>query len=422
MPSKCKFEGCNKQSAYNTLGKTKPLYCNSHREEGMINVINKRCIFEACNKQPTYNIPGETKRLYCDSHKEDGMVNVINKRCIFEGCNKQASFNTLVEKSGLYCNSHKEDGMVNVKSKKCIFEGCNKLSTYNIPGESKGLYCSSHKKDGMITVIYKRCIIEGCNKIPKFNTQGESKGLYCKSHREEGMIDVRNRRCIFEGCNKQPIYNKEIHLKPLYCNSHKQNGMFDVINKRCKNDWCETFIRNPKYEGYCAYCFINDPKNDDKPIIKNYKTKETAVRDYILEKYPDFTWICDKIIQGGCYKRRPDLMLDLGYQVIIIEVDENQHTSYDCICENKRLMEISQDINHRNLIFIRFNPDSYNTRENKKIKSCWKIDKQSGILLISSQSDWNIRLKVLEETLKYWINNETNKMLECIELFYDGFE
>ena len=383
MPSKCKFKGCNKQSAYNTLGKTKPLYCNSHREEGMINVINKRCIFE--------------------------------------GCNKQASFNTLVEKSGLYCNSHKEDGMVNVKSKKCIFEGCNKLSTYNIPGESKGLYCSSHKKDGMINVIYKRCIIEGCNKIPKFNTQGESKGLYCKSHREEGMIDVRNRRCIFEGCNKQPIYNKEIHLKPLYCNSHKQNGMFDVINKRCKNDWCETFIKNPKYEGYCAYCFIN--MFPDNKISKNYKTKEIAVRDYISERYPDFTWICDTRIPDGCSRRRPDLMLDLGYQVIIIEIDENQHTSYDCICENKRLMELSQDIEHRNLIFIRFNPDAYKTRENKTIKSCWKINNSSGgISRISSQSDWNIRLKVLEETLKYWINNKTDKTIEVVELFYDGFE
>ena len=115
-------------------------------------------------------------------------------------------------------------------------------------------------------------------------------------------------------------------------------------------------------------------------------------------------------------------MLDLEYQVIIIEVDENQHTSYDCSCENKRLMELSQDIGHRNLIFIRFNPDSYKTRENKTIKSCWKINKVSGILIISSKSDWNNRLKVLEETLEYWINNETDKTIEVVQLFYDGFE
>ena len=186
----------------------------------------------------------------------------------------------------------------------------------------------------------------------------------------------------------------------------------------CKNSWCETSA-NSKYEGYCRYCFIN--MFPDKPISKNYKTKEIAVKDYILKEYPDFTWICDKKVQDGCSKRRPDLMLDLGYQVIIIEVDENQHIAYDCSCENKRLMELSKDINHRNLIFIRFNPDAYKTRENKTIKSCWKINKKNGILIISSQSDWDSRLNVVKETIQYWIDNETNKMIECIELFYDEF-
>ena len=268
-----------------------------------------------------------------------------------------------------------------------------------------------------------KCKEEGCNKQPHYNIPGESKGLFCGEHREEGMVDVKNKKCKFEeGCNKQPKFNIPGESKGLYCDSHKKNGMVDVVNKKCKNNLCNTQYNNPKYEGYCAYCFINDPKNADKPILRNFKTKETAVRDYILEKYPDFTWRCDKRIQDGCSRRRPDLMLDLGYQVIIIEIDENQHTSYDCSCENKRLVELSKDINHRNLIFIRFNPDSYITRENETINSCWKIDKRSGILILSSETNWNNRLKVLEEKIKYWINNETNKMIEEVELFYDGFE
>ena len=55
--------------------------------------------------------------------------------------------------------------------------------------------------------------------------------------------------------------------------------------------------------------------------------------------------------------RRPDLMVDLGYQVVIIEIDENQHISYDCSCENKRLMQLSQDVGHRPVVFIRVHPD-----------------------------------------------------------------
>ena len=67
----------------------------------------------------------------------------------------------------------------------------------------------------------------------------------------------------------------------------------------------------------------------------------------------------DKKIQDGCSTRRPDLFLDLGYQIIIIEIDENQHIDYDCSCENKRIMELSQDVGHRPIVFIRFNPDDY---------------------------------------------------------------
>lgn len=75
----------------------------------------------------------------------------------------------------------------------------------------------------------------------------------------------------------------------------------------------------------------------DKPVARNYKTKEFAVVEYIKNIFPDFTWIQDKKVQDGCSSKRPDLLLDLGYQVIIIEIDENQHTDYDCSCENKRL-------------------------------------------------------------------------------------
>ena len=58
----------------------------------------------------------------------------------------------------------------------------------------------------------------------------------------------------------------------------------------------------------------------DKPVIRNYKTKEKDVVDRIKEIFPDFTWVHDKKIQDGCSKRRPDLLLDLGSHIIIIEI------------------------------------------------------------------------------------------------------
>ena len=186
----------------------------------------------------------------------------------------------------------------------------------------------------------------------------------------------------------------------------------------CKSSWCET-RGNKKYEGYCLPCFVNNPENSDKPVWRNYKTKEKDVVDRIKESFPDFTWVADKKVFDGCSRRRPDLLLDMGSHIIIVEVDENKHTDYDCSCENKRLMELSQDLQHRPIIFIRFNPDSYINSEGKSIKSCWKLN-NLGVITISKskQTEWEERIDKLKQQIKYWVDNPTDKTIEIIELFY----
>ena len=126
----------------------------------------------------------------------------------------------------------------------------------------------------------------------------------------------------------------------------------------CKTVMCPT-RGYTKYEGYCMPCFVNNPENKDKPAMRNYKTKEKDVVDRITKTYTNFTWVSDRKVQDGCSLRRPDLLLDMGSHIIILEVDENKHSNYDCSCENKRLMILSQDLQHRPIVFIRFNPDSY---------------------------------------------------------------
>ena len=185
----------------------------------------------------------------------------------------------------------------------------------------------------------------------------------------------------------------------------------------CKSSWCHT-RGNSKYNGYCLYCCINI--FPDIQVSRNYKTKENEVVDKIKEKFPDFTWIHDKKVEDGCSKRRPDLLLDMGDRIIIVEIDENKHTAYDCSCENKKLMEISKDLQHRPIIFIRFNPDSYIDKNGVKISSCWKVN-GLGVLQIHKQTEWNERIKILNLQIQYWIDNKTNKTIEIIELFYDNY-
>jgi hypothetical protein len=194
--------------------------------------------------------------------------------------------------------------------------------------------------------------------------------------------------------------------------------MVNVKDKTCKSDWCTTIVQE-KYDGYCLFCYIN--LFPDKPVSRNYKTKEYAVVEYVKNKFPNLHWIADKIVNGGCSRRRPDLLLDLGYQIVIVEVDENQHTDYDCSCQNKRIMELSQDLGHRPIVFIRFNPDDYE-KDGITITSCWGQNK-NGICVVkkSKKDEWVQRLIVLEEHINYWINptNMTNKTIETIQLFYD---
>ena len=186
----------------------------------------------------------------------------------------------------------------------------------------------------------------------------------------------------------------------------------------CRSSWCHT-SGNKKYEGYCMPCFVNNPDNMFKPEMRNHKTKEKEVVDFIMENYPKFTWVADRKVQDGCSRRRPDLLLDMGSHIIIVEIDENKHSGYDCSCENKRLMEISQDLQHRPIVFIRFNPDSYRDQQGMLIKSCWQLNAHGVMtIMLNKRNEWNGRMRTLNQQIHHWIDNIPEKMVEIIELFY----
>ena len=338
--------------------------------------------------------------------------------CIYAGCKIIPNYNTEGETKGIYCSVHKLDGMVDVISPTCIHTGCKKQPTFNNEGATNALYCSAHKLEGMVNVISPTCIRAGCKTRPTFNTEGNTKALYCSAHKLEGMVNVISPTCIHAGCKKQPTFNTEGATKGLYCSVHKLDGMVGVKNPTCKSTWCSTYVQ-AKYDGYCLHCYMH--LFPDKPVSRNYKTKEYAVGEFVKTTFQGLSWIADKQVSGGCSKKRPDLLLDLGFQILIIEVDENQHTDYDCSCENKRIMELSQDVGHNPIVFIRFNPDDYE-ENGTKISSCWVLDR-NGICVIkkSKGCEWTQRLNTLKEQICYWTNptNTTSKTIETIHLFYD---
>ena len=381
------------------------------------------CLEDGCKITPHFNFEGETKRLYCSIHKKQDMINIGKHTCLEVGCKVTPSFNFEGETKRLYCTRHKKNNMINLDKPICLEDGCKITSHFNFEGETKRLYCSIHKKNNMINLDKHKptCLEDGCKIRANFNFEGETKRLYCLIHKKNNMINLDKPICLEDGCKIRANFNFEGETKGIYCSIHKKNNMMNVNKKTCKSEWCDTQVRTEKYDDYCLYCYIN--LFPDKPVSRNYKTKEFSVVEFVKKKFSDLDWISDKIINEGCSKKRPDLLLDLGYQILIIEIDENQHKSsnYDCSCENKRIMELSADMGHRPIVFIRFNPDTY-IKDGTKITSCWGIN-EKGICVIkkSKTKEWKDRLNTLEHHITYWLSSDniTNKTIETIELYYD---
>ena len=432
---KCDILNCETRASFNILGQ-KPTVCAEHQIPGMVNVLDKKCEFEECMKLARYNIISEKNGVWCIDHKKTDMV-IVKKHsmCKYNNCEKQPSFNFLNKKGAKYCFEHKEDNMVDVINKSCKFDGCTKQPNFNNLNEISGIFCSEHKEQQMVNVTSIKCETDGCLKRPTYNKPGK-KPQYCKKHRQTEMVNVLTHTCITDDCLKMRIYNI-LGEKPMYCKQHKTDNMINVADKRCKTPLCDIIVRK-KFEGYCLRCFIH--LFPDRKISRNYKTKETHVGDFVKEAFPDKTFLFDKKIEDSCLKSRPDILIDMGFQVIIVEVDETQHKNYNYMCENKRMMKIwktindinadddeadeedeknENNLNYRSVIFIRFNPDGYSDN-GTIIDSCWKLNSK-GICQTKKDklNEWNDRLNELKNQIEYWSVNKTDKVIEVVHLFYD---
>jgi hypothetical protein len=338
----------------------------------------------------------------------------INKKCricIYNGCTKRMNFNYLNCKKALYCKEHKLNDMVDVLHLKC--DKCNATRpTFNYEYESKPLYCKRCALPDMIDITSRRC--ERCKiRQSSFNYETENIRLYCKKCALPGMVDIVNKNKKCKKCkNKIACFNLINKKKAEFCFDCKLDDMTDIKNKKCK--LCNFIQPATKFKNMCAGCFYYT--NPDTVLARNHKTKENQIiRD--LNNELDNIIIQDKIILNGCSRRRPDGLIKLNDYNIIIEIDENQHRGADYSCENKRLMEIFQDLGNSPLTIIRFNPDAYKL-ENQTFKSLFGITKSDGKLKIINQKEYKYRFNKLLEIVKKNINSIPNKEFNVIQLFY----
>ena len=162
----------------------------------------------------------------------------------------------------------------------------------------------------------------------------------------------------------------------------------------------------------CSRCFYNFYPNDKIP--RRYKMKQHYFNEKLIEEFGVNFFQYDKKIKCGCSGRMPDWFIDCFKYSIIIELDEDQH-KYNS-CDEKRMMELFQDLGNRNLVLIRINPDKYKGKT-KKRKGCFDFDEKN--TLICNEKKFNKRFNLLIQKIKYYMDNQPTKELTIERLFFD---
>ena len=368
---RCQKEGC-KKSAYHSTN-----FCKKHGG-------GRRCQKEGCNTSASDG--GNIK--FCKKHgggnrcKENGCINSAQNsteyckthgggyRCKHENCNKPAvDINFCITHGGNNC---KEEGC-----KKCARSGSD--------------FCVTH--GGGI------CEIEGCTSGKKGSSD------FCVLH-------GGGRRCKKEECITGARENTD------FCTKHN-GGLLKMYPERaCKNCNYIYVIPSSKFTPFCFRCYC--VLNPNIEIPRQYKIKEHLLGDELKSTFPDLKLVFDKVIDGGCSLRRPDIRIELFTHTIIIENDENGD-NHPSLCDEKRNNELYEDLGFRPIVMIRINPDSYKDKNGVKKASCFKYSEKSQRLQINDENEWKHRISILVEKIDYYLNHIPEDIFIVDKLFFNGY-
>jgi len=404
------------RASYNFPTEKRPIYCKKHSTEGMINLNNKNTsLCEDCKiKQPSYGIIGG-KATHCSKCSTNTMVDLVSNLCSDSTCRKNATYGNIGEKA-TSCKKHALENMIDVKNTKCMC--CSKQPTYGI---NKPTHCINHKTDIMTDLKHTKVRCNDCDIRATYGKNG-GKPSHCSVHKLEDMIDVCSRMCVkckntqsvfgtnkkdlyckrcknedmknvkakmCEKCDeRQPTFNYKGIKPPRFCCGCKLDGMIDVVNPMCKS--CGLFMVTKK-PNLCSYC---KPKSTLRE-----KTKEMLVVNYFEENKIEF--VHNKSVGFVCGNYRPDVRIDAGTHIVVVEIDENQHSQYEDRCEISRMLNIYQAEGMR-CVFIRYNPDIFRVKGNAK-----KVHRP-------------IRLGLLLEYVNKYMNSIPDDELTVYRLFYNN--
>lgn len=341
-------EQCDKAAAFGIrgVGLTR---CFDHKEPGMTAHDGMMC--RECDKHGSYAVPGSTER-YCGTHKDDTMVS-IKKCCVCDLCGKGAVFGNPGDKKATRCATHAEGTMTDITSKRCAEPGCEKHPCFG-PAGGSSTHCGPHGALlGYKNVKGAQC--DHSDHVDKDSTTAwygflGARANRCAGHRDKGMVQWPTMQCSTALCRNLGVHHDPDNKRTRFCDTHKPKDAIGMALRECNN------CKLPDVLDENAMC-VDCREGGDKRV----KRKELAVKALLDAENLQYTFY-DKAVYGGeCIRTRPDFFFETVTHVVLLECDENQHSSVAYDCERTRMFNISQAIGTP-VSWIRFNPDAFKTK------------------------------------------------------------
>ena len=237
----------------------------------------------------------------------------------------------------------------------------------------------------MVNVVDKTC--ESCEVRQSYGWLGRGTS-HCASHRQKGMITSPNRKCESACCKQLGTHEAE---GMRFCEDHMPVGAENLGIETCTSCGLDDILTN----GKCETC-------DPQVIQIRRHVKENRVKD--LFTVAGFTFVHDRMLEGTiCGRERPDFQIDCGTHFVYVEVDEHQHQSYACECEQGRMVNLVH-VRGMPVRWIRYNPDVYEPMEGQRKV---KIEQ---------------REKKLLEYTKWAMKNPPDMISNVLYLFYNDYD
>ena len=128
----------------------------------------------------------------------------------------------------------------------------------------------------------------------------------------------------------------------------------------------------------------------------------------------------DTGVDGRCKGKRPDLLCDFGSYVLILEVDENQHLQNCQSSEKAKMNEIWDQLDHKPLGYVRFNPDEYTDSDGVMQPSAfvtYRVSTGEKRVKATNSGQFEERMGRLAEVVEDMVNNE---VVGVQFLYYDA--